>query len=482
VADPAQRDLLATPTGHLVKFYDRDAALVEAIAEFVAHGVAVGEPALVVATADHRAALVGALASRGIEATPERGVEMLDAAATLARIAPGDQPSRVRFEDVVGGAVARLLATRGAKRVRAYGEMVDLLWRRGQRGPALELEALWNELAARSPLVLLCAYAMAGFAADTDLVAFRDVCGVHTHVLPADGVGSSGGDAETRRRSTAELQQRACSLEQELAARGETELALRGALAREIALREAAEREVGVANGFAAMLGHDLRNPLNTIAMAATLLTRGASNTGGAGESVTRAAARISLSADRMARMIDQLLDLARIRAAGGLSLARTRVDAAEVCRRVTDELELGARAPIAVSTSGHTFGMWDRDRLLQVFSNLVANALVHGGGGLVAVDIDGVQGGRVVVSVRNSGAIDPEVMPVLFDTFRSGTTPRTGSRGLGLGLYITRQIVHAHGGEIAVQSDTSKGTVVSVDLPRLPSHEVDAEPLQLVV
>ena len=276
-----------------MKFYDRDAALVEAIAEFVAHGLAVGEPALVVAT---RITAPRSSARWRREASRRRPSAASRCSTPRRRsrgFAPGDQPSRGRFEDVVGGAVARLLAARGATRVRAYGEMVDLLWRRGQRAPALELEALWTELTARSQLVLLCAYAMAGFAADADLVAFRDVCGAHTHVLPADGAGASGGDADARRRSTAELQQRARALEQELAARGETELALRGALAREVALREAAEREVGFANGFAAMLGHDLRNPLNTIAMAATLLTRGASGGAVGGDSVARAAARI---------------------------------------------------------------------------------------------------------------------------------------------------------------------------------------------
>lgn len=241
---------------------------------------------------------------------------------------------------------------------------------------------------------------------------------------------------------------------------------LRAELVCERERREAAEREVAFANAFAALLGHDLRNPLNTIAMGATMLARA----GGGGE-VTRTAQRIATSSDRMARMIDQLMELTRIRMAGGLTLERARVDIAEVCAHVVDAIELGPlRIPIAMSTTGHTFGLWDRGRLLQVFANLIGNAVSHGTrDGRIEVDVDGADGTHVVVTVRNDGAVDPAVIPALFDAVRGASHAKAQARGLGLGLHITQQIVRAHGGQIAVASDAATGTEFAVELPRLP-------------
>ncbi|MBA3391627.1 MAG: HAMP domain-containing histidine kinase [Deltaproteobacteria bacterium] len=296
-------------------------------------------------------------------------------------------------------------------------------------------------------------------------------CGVHTHATTADGEPSTTG-SEGRLHAESLLQQRARSLENEIVHRKEIEAALRESLAREQALREQAERHVHCADMFAGMLGHDLRNPLGTITMGANFISRLDPD-----EKTARAATRIMNSAERMAKMIDQLLDFTRIRAAGGLKLNRVRVDLGHVCERVKEEIEAGNPAcRITLKVAGNASGLWDCDRLLQVFSNLVGNAVSHGTGGVeVTIEADGSDASDVIASVRNAGAIADEVLPVIFDPFRGGAR-RHNTNGLGLGLFITRQIVLAHGGAISVTSNKAAGTAIDVRLPRSPPVAADIE------
>jgi signal transduction histidine kinase len=214
---------------------------------------------------------------------------------------------------------------------------------------------------------------------------------------------------------------------------------------------------------FTAMLGHDLRNPLNAIATAAQLLERRATV-----PEIARPAQRIVFSVERMSRMIGQLLDLARVRVTG-LHLQRRELDLAELCQLVLDELRQGKPgSQIELETVGSLHGRWDGDRLAQVISNLAGNALEHGEPGApVRVQLDGRESGRVALRVENRGAIDGDVLPTLFDPFRGARHRRENTRGLGLGLYISKEIVAAHGGTIEVRSSADSGTRFAIELPR---------------
>jgi signal transduction histidine kinase len=215
---------------------------------------------------------------------------------------------------------------------------------------------------------------------------------------------------------------------------------------------------------FAAVLGHDLRNPLNAISLCAQVLVRNPSESESAvvGE-------RILASTRRMAGMIEQLLDVARIRS-GGIELAMQQSDVSRLCEAILEEL-VGARqsARIAVTAKGDTTATFDADRLSQVFSNLIGNALQHGeGDSPVSVDIDGSDPGAVTVHIRNRGVIAPEHMGVLFEPFRSAN-PSGG--GLGLGLYIARQLVDAHGGSVHARTGDDGHTTFDVSIPRHSSY-----------
>lgn len=232
------------------------------------------------------------------------------------------------------------------------------------------------------------------------------------------------------------------------------------------ALIEELSQTVRLNELFAGVVGHDLRNPLSAIVTAAQLALRREE-----GERLFKPLSRILSSGERMARMIEQLLDFTRARAGGGIPLDPTEMDLGALGRQVLDEIEdANPDRTLEVEMSGDLEGTWDADRLAQVISNLAGNAMQHGAPGVpVRVAFDGRDAGAVVMRFQNEGAIRPEVLARIFEPFRSSEQRRERSKGLGLGLYITHQIVLAHGGGIDVASDDDAGTTFTVTLPRRP-------------
>jgi signal transduction histidine kinase len=139
------------------------------------------------------------------------------------------------------------------------------------------------------------------------------------------------------------------------------------------------------------------------------------------------------------------------------------------VCEQAAGELELAHPSwSIRCVVQGDSIGTWDRDRLVQVLSNLIANAGQHGRGDTaILVTLDGQRRDAVSVQVHNDGAIAPDLMSTLFDPFRGSSTQRDQARGLGLGLFIVHEIVTAHDGTITVESSEERGTTFNVTLPR---------------
>ncbi|HUQ04687.1 MAG TPA: GAF domain-containing protein [Kofleriaceae bacterium] len=213
---------------------------------------------------------------------------------------------------------------------------------------------------------------------------------------------------------------------------------------------------------FAGVLGHDLRNPLSAIMTASQLAMMHTP-----GDKVMKPLTRIVSSSERMRRMIEQLLDFTRVRVGQGIPLDRQLIDLAHPVRQVMDELEdAHPERKLTLQVHGDVTGRWDADRLGQVFSNLVANAIQHGHGQEVGVRLEG-HAGNVYVEIHNEGLIPEDVLPSIFEPMSGRPTRRTGSRGLGLGLYISREIVSAHGGAVTVSSDSQRGTTFQFQLPR---------------
>jgi phosphoserine phosphatase RsbU/P len=213
-----------------------------------------------------------------------------------------------------------------------------------------------------------------------------------------------------------------------------------------------------------AILGHDLRNPLASIDMGAGILRQLSKD-----PATIRIIDRMQSSSLRMSRMIEQILDLTRARLTGGLPLNPKPMDLRDLIAQIIEELRLIHPSRTIALRSGPLPGVWDPDRLEQVFSNLVGNALLYGDPA-TPIAIEGRRDGRLVsVEVHNQGApIPDDIQPEIFSPFRRGERDSRTAKtaGLGLGLYISREVAIAHGGGLDLRSNVSEGTTFRVTLP----------------
>jgi signal transduction histidine kinase/ActR/RegA family two-component response regulator len=449
---------------HDVQFYDSEEFLHERVGAFLTDGLALGERVVVIASERNRRGVIARLAARGVDlagAARSGRLVAVDAEETLAAFADASgAPDRDRFRDVVG----RLIGQGDrARRVRAFGEMVHVLWRRGDHDGALALEALWDELVADLPLSLVCGYSIADFDGDPRGEGLDRVCGRHQHVLAAETVRDDG---DARQREIVRLQQRARGLEHEIQRREEVERALRDAVAElrrsEEALREGDRRK----DEFLAMLGHELRNPLSAILTGVQLMRRGSSASHERHQEIVERQAR------HLARLIDDLLDVSRI-TQGKVRLERAPTTVAEVISRAVEIVRpLVQRRAQTIRVDAppeELVVMADGVRLAQVFGNLLANASKYSDPGSEIVVRARREDDDVVVSVHDHGiGIAPELLPRIFDLFVQAEPGRDRSQGgLGVGLTLARRLVEMHGGTIRAHSEgPGTGSELVVRLP----------------
>ncbi len=224
-----------------------------------------------------------------------------------------------------------------------------------------------------------------------------------------------------------------------------------------VRVEEARERFIGI-------LGHDLRNPLNAITMGVELLRD-------LPEPHSKVVGRIGRSAHRMDAMIRDVLDFARGRLGDGIPVTPSQVDLHRLCKEIVAEMTQACPArTFSFEAAGDLRGEWDPDRVEQVLSNLLGNAVTHGAGAIRVIASDA--GDEVIMTVHNEGAAIPvALLPTLFDPFSRATQAVSGKHGaadgLGLGLYIASEIVRAHGGTISVSSVQGEGTTFAIRWPR---------------
>src|SRR5437016_2595874 len=488
-ATPWGDSFLARPAAgdHIVQFYEDERFLFDAVAHFTGAGLAAGEPVLIVATKPHRMAFAQVLRHNGCrieEAVASGLLTMLDAHEMLLRFMVGNEPEAERFYSVIGAVIQSSRQGRSRARVRVFGEMVDLLWRGGNRAAAIRLEELWSELARLHSFTLLCAYSMGNFYMPGDGELFDKVCSRHSHVIPGnERIALRSPEHEVQQRKdgsrfwanviisrilgrdgnlvgfakvTRDLTHRR-ALDEERIERA----ALEQSLAEQKKIDELREQLIGI-------VGHDLRSPLSSVVVRAELMLK----RGMLHDADAKVTARIARSAERMAKIISQLLDFTRSRLGGGMRIEPREVDLAEICAQVIAEVEtVHPDRAVSFEADSDVRGVWDRERLAQVVSNLVGNAIAYGkADGAVSVVLRD-EGDSVTLSVHNEGpAIPAEVLPAIFDPFRrQARRTSRNSDGLGLGLFICRELVAAHGGEISVQSTDGAGTTFTVRLPRTP-------------
>ena len=217
---------------------------------------------------------------------------------------------------------------------------------------------------------------------------------------------------------------------------------------------------------FLGILGHDLRNPLSAISSLAERQLRGTTS-----ERQAQFASQMSqilISARRMSHMISDLLELARVRLGSGMTIHRAPTCLRRICQNIVEEMRAAfPKRAFQLDGDDELPGEWDENRLSQVVSNLVGNAVQHSAAGSpVTITARNIDRG-VEVSVHNEGTpIPSDMIPKLFDSFYRLDDRDAGNSRLGLGLYISKEIIAAHGGTIEVRSSVDDGTTFIVRLP----------------
>jgi signal transduction histidine kinase len=233
-------------------------------------------------------------------------------------------------------------------------------------------------------------------------------------------------------------------------------------------------RAIRAREHFISIASHELRTPLAPLRLQVQRLLRGLERNPSAmtNATLTEALLVVERQSARLTALLENVLDMTRVRL-GRLSLRPEEVDAGTL----VDEIAASLRDTIAqsgcslqIEKRGAAVGLWDRARLVQVVTNLLTNAVKHGGPGAIEVSVTG-GAGRATIIVRDHGpGVPPQERERIFGRFEYAETrgDDTG-RGLGLGLYVAREIVEAHGGRLTVKSPPGGGAAFEVELPARP-------------
>ena len=433
--------------GHAVQFYEHEAFLLDSVTDYIGSALSAASAGILIATPPHRDGVAQRLIARGhdVAGAGVQGLYVaLDARETLSRFMVDGWPDPTRFDDTIGTLIAR--TRERVPQIHAFGEMVALLWAEGNSDAAIRLEELWDELRARQPLMLLCAYPIEAFHDTSHAKSFGEMTTLHTNVIPAESYMELKGDAQMR--IIAQLQQQAAALEAETIQRRHAEAELRRKMEQ---LADADRRK----DEFLAMLGHELRNPLAPVTTALQLMRLHSDEP----LRVSRARETIERQVEHMTRLIDDLLDVSRI-TRGKIELRQEAVvvstlvaRAVEAARPVIDER--GHRLTLDLPDEPVTLNA-DPARLEQVLANLLNNAAKY-------TDVGGriwlrayVDAGQLVLSVKDNGAgLTPTMRDHVFDLFVQGPEVGAYARGgLGIGLTLVRRLVEMHGGTVEARSD----------------------------
>jgi signal transduction histidine kinase len=427
---------------HSVQFYSDETFLLDEVSRFIGSALGAGGAGLVIATQAHREGVAQQLEAHGLDlarAVTQGRYVALDAATMLATFMRDGWPDAARFADLFGGVLARATAAAAGERpqVAAFGEMVALLWAEGKHEAAIRLEHLWNDLLQTHAFSLRCAYPLRFFGQVGDTAL---------------------GDEEERLRAITLLQQKAQALETEIEERKKADQQLRAA---------AAARD-----GFLSLAAHELKTPVTSLRGFAQLLLRDARRKR---EIAPERLASALETIDRQTRKLNQLV--ARL-----LGTAQNEAGILRVEPVSTDLVPLvhAALAPYQ-DNAHHTFVFEGPAQLQtvvdpvwfeQVLTDLLDNAVKFSpGGGRVTVELGHDDDGGIRLSVTDEGVgIPPEQREAVFERFHQAHGAQHLS-GLGLGLYITREIVALHGGCVWIEEPAHRGTRVVVALPPAASR-----------
>jgi signal transduction histidine kinase len=453
---------------HIVQFYEADACLIDGVAEFILAGLRDGGAGVVVATPAHEAGVRERLCVAGYDVAALLAADQyvpLDAASLLASFTIAGALDVTRFEHVVGAVLQH--AGAGGRRVHVFGEMVALLAAAGDRTAAVQLERMWNDVQQRRSFTLFCAYSMQQFESADAGQFLQAVCAEHEHVIPAESFARLASEND-RLRAITLLQQKASRLEVEILERTRAEEQLRVALAAEQAARHEAEAALRVRDEFLAIAAHELRTPLTGLSGHAQLILRQLKRHGQLDpQRVLQALEAIAGQTDKLSRLLNQLLDISRLDA-GKLTIERQPVDLVALVEEVITAAQARDTQHVLAYDAPETLvALVDPLRVEQVLVNLLDNANKHSpDGGRIEVRITRPASTMLELAIRDSGpGIPLGTRAQIFERYYQAHA-QGHKNGLGLGLYISRQIVELHGGDIRAEFPSDGGTRFVVRLP----------------
>ena len=359
-------------------------------------------------------------------------------------------PSEARFRMIVEQLPAMVYTIDRDLRFTsgAGGGLAKLGLSADQTLPGVSIYEYFQTRDPRSPLIEAHVRAVAGESVDyeadwigrtyqTHLDPFRDA---HGEIIGAIGIAL---DVTERRRVEAERDR---------------------LLAQEQAARAAAEQAVRVRDEFLSVASHELFTPLTALQLSLQRYERAKR---GQGQQPNHLVATAQRQVRRLSKLVGDLLNVSRIQS-GRMELSLEELDLAalarEVVARFAPELEQ-THTPLVVQGQRPVYGRWDRSRLDQVVTNLVSNALKYAAGKPVDLIVERA-GSLARLRVRDRGiGISPELLPRIFGRFERGV-PSHSYAGMGLGLFIVRSLVEAHGGNVRVESTLGAGSTFTVELP----------------
>lgn len=367
---------------------------------------------------------------------------MLDAFDTLSKFMVDGFPDPVLFKKVIGGVFEEFVDSR--YEVRAFGEMVALLWENGNRSGAVELEELWNNIQKEYSFSLFCAYPMNILEGESQIESFAKVCDTHSNVLPTESYLKLENSEEQLRR-LALLEQKAKSLEEE------------------VKKRKKLEKQK---DDFLAVASHELKTPLTSIKAFAQILGNKFEKEGL--DDNSQMLSKMNNQIDKLNNLIGDLLDVSRIDE-GKLEFREDYFDFNELVEEISEEVQrtdLSHKITKHLADSVTVFG--DRDRIGQVITNYLTNAIKYSPNSKSIILKTEIKDKMLTFSVQDFGIGVPEnKQKKIFERFyRVEGGENSSISGLGIGLHIASEIIKRQKGQVGVKSTPSQGSTFYFSLP----------------
>ena len=468
-ARPA-RDSHSQPLGHqhaghrhVVQFYRDGQVPASDAAHHLGATLGAGGSAVIVATHRHIKQIIHCLQETGLntDVLSNHGrLVVFDANTVLPSLMPDGQPDEARFREVIERPIARAAAaaTSAEPRVAVYGELVMLLAGAGRHEAAVALERMWNRLLERQPVRLYCAYRIDSFAETKNGMAIGQICAEHDHVVPVEDYSQLESDEE-RLRSVVLLQQKAEAHATEIAGHRRTEAEL-------TRRTEELEAALTARDAFLSVAAHELKTPITTLRVLAQLLLRDvARDKPIASDRLATALTAIEQQTGQLSSLISRLLDSDDLKG-GRLRVAPTRMNLASLVRSAVESMQ-GCHCRFLLDSPRRLDAMVDPVRFEQVMSVLLNNAARYSPAeSTVMVTLQDGDPIRLCVTDEGMGVAPADRERIFERGYRADGADHLS--GLGLGLYIARQLVRLHGGDLHVEEPPHRGSRFVVTLPTL--------------